>query len=446
MPVLAQERDYSPDRRKELAKQGKALPGGSYPIPDKGALKDAIQAYGRAKNKAAAKRHIIKRARALGATDMLPADWKEGVIAEPAVHEVREMLQLEAYEALQTGEDGRRRAKMTLIRAGMSANRRNYRASALEAAANAGKYNGLRMFVDHSEKPPLKRSLNEVVSGVESSQWNSANQTVEGTVVFFDDSFADKVEKAKSFVGVSVNNLIRASRQPQADGTVMEDVQSIERVHSVDWVIYPAAGGELQHFLESEEGDGMAIDWTKITADDLKKNAPAIVKLLQEETNPPDDDDEEEDTDDTDSGSGANGEDKPEPVTKESIAQMIAQGIAQHDREIASAAEKQRAAASLVQAHLDKSGLPQVVRARMARTFATMPAAAVTESAVTESITEAKEELKALKVGPQITGMGPSGSQNNDTSTRRVSVRESVESFFAGPKKKTTDGASEGAK
>ena len=48
---------------------------GSYPIHDKADLKRAIQAYGRAKDKAATKRHIIKRARALGATDMLPEGW-----------------------------------------------------------------------------------------------------------------------------------------------------------------------------------------------------------------------------------------------------------------------------------------------------------------------------------------------------------------------------------
>ncbi len=68
-------KEYSDDERKKMAKEGVAMPDGSFPIPDKAALEDAIKAFGRAKNKAAAKRHIIRRAKALKATDLLPADW-----------------------------------------------------------------------------------------------------------------------------------------------------------------------------------------------------------------------------------------------------------------------------------------------------------------------------------------------------------------------------------
>ena len=53
-----------------------ALPDGSYPIRDVGDLKNAIQAFGRAKNKPAVKRHIKKRARALGAAELIPDGWK----------------------------------------------------------------------------------------------------------------------------------------------------------------------------------------------------------------------------------------------------------------------------------------------------------------------------------------------------------------------------------
>lgn len=73
-PVMSK-RTYSAEQRAEYAKQGVAMKDGSYPIPDKGALEDAISAFGRAKNKNATKRHIIKRAKALKATDLLPADW-----------------------------------------------------------------------------------------------------------------------------------------------------------------------------------------------------------------------------------------------------------------------------------------------------------------------------------------------------------------------------------
>lgn len=41
-------RDYTETERAELARQGHALPDGSYPMPDCDAVSDAIHAYGRA--------------------------------------------------------------------------------------------------------------------------------------------------------------------------------------------------------------------------------------------------------------------------------------------------------------------------------------------------------------------------------------------------------------
>lgn len=68
-------REFSDTTREKLADKGVAMPDGSYPIPDKDALRRAIASFGRAKNAAAVKKHIIRRAKALGATDMLPEDW-----------------------------------------------------------------------------------------------------------------------------------------------------------------------------------------------------------------------------------------------------------------------------------------------------------------------------------------------------------------------------------
>lgn len=41
-------REYSEEERADLARQGHALPDGSYPMPDCAAVDDAIHAYGRA--------------------------------------------------------------------------------------------------------------------------------------------------------------------------------------------------------------------------------------------------------------------------------------------------------------------------------------------------------------------------------------------------------------
>jgi hypothetical protein len=70
-------RDIGTEKRKNLAKQGHAMPNGGYPIESVGDLKNAIRAYGRAASgeKAAVRRHIKKRARALGKIDLIPESW-----------------------------------------------------------------------------------------------------------------------------------------------------------------------------------------------------------------------------------------------------------------------------------------------------------------------------------------------------------------------------------
>ena len=69
-------RDYSMDARRDMAASGMAMPDGSFPIANGGDLQNAIQSVGRASNYAAAKEHIVRRARALGMMDMLPEDWR----------------------------------------------------------------------------------------------------------------------------------------------------------------------------------------------------------------------------------------------------------------------------------------------------------------------------------------------------------------------------------
>lgn len=72
----------SPTTRKTAAQRGEAMKDGSFPIRDGADLKRAIAAYGRAKDKGAAKRHIMRRAKALGKVDLLPDSWKALALKE----------------------------------------------------------------------------------------------------------------------------------------------------------------------------------------------------------------------------------------------------------------------------------------------------------------------------------------------------------------------------
>ena len=69
-------RDYSTAARERMAGAGTAMPDGSFPIANRADLMNAIRSVGRAKDYGKAKAHIISRARALNAMDMLPEDWR----------------------------------------------------------------------------------------------------------------------------------------------------------------------------------------------------------------------------------------------------------------------------------------------------------------------------------------------------------------------------------
>jgi hypothetical protein len=69
------DREFSTAERQKLAKSGAAMSHGGFPIKNESDLRNAIRAIGRAKNPAAAKAHIKKRARALGLSKLIPSSW-----------------------------------------------------------------------------------------------------------------------------------------------------------------------------------------------------------------------------------------------------------------------------------------------------------------------------------------------------------------------------------
>jgi hypothetical protein len=70
--------------RMKLAERGHALPDGAYPIRNKEDLKNAIQAYGRSKpsERREVRKHIIKRARQLKESALVPEQWGNADSAE----------------------------------------------------------------------------------------------------------------------------------------------------------------------------------------------------------------------------------------------------------------------------------------------------------------------------------------------------------------------------
>lgn len=107
-------RDVSTDERKKRAKDGTAMPDGSYPIANCSDLKNAIQAIGRAKDPTKTKAHIRKRKSALGCPDVeIPETWAlEPTVPEEDAHastgQITEWSDIENFKDLAPGitEDG----------------------------------------------------------------------------------------------------------------------------------------------------------------------------------------------------------------------------------------------------------------------------------------------------------------------------------------------------
>lgn len=70
-----EKRNYSAATRERMARMGTAMRDGSFPIADEADLRNAISSVGRASNYDSARRHIIRRARALALTALLPEEW-----------------------------------------------------------------------------------------------------------------------------------------------------------------------------------------------------------------------------------------------------------------------------------------------------------------------------------------------------------------------------------
>ncbi len=77
--ALAEMAKISEEERMALAKEGKAMPDGAYPIRNVDDLKNAIQAYGRAKasERREVRKHIMKQARKLKQWNLIPEHWKQ---------------------------------------------------------------------------------------------------------------------------------------------------------------------------------------------------------------------------------------------------------------------------------------------------------------------------------------------------------------------------------
>lgn len=150
---------------------------------------------------------------------------------------------------------------VVLIRAGESANKRDYPAAVLQASVPV--FEGVKAFADHPSRADLKERSERSVRDI--TGWYANVRYVEGKLVA-DRHFvptqagqdawalAEMVatgKAPKSLAGLSINAV--GSARKREDGGVV--VEAISYAHSVDDVTTPAAGGG---YVESVQGDALA--------------------------------------------------------------------------------------------------------------------------------------------------------------------------------------------
>lgn len=287
------EAKYSADQLKQMMSKGHAMKNEagdpSYPIADKEDLGNAIKAVGRGSAPSdKIKSHIMARAKALNAEDMLPADWtsgsakpgdgkksgdskggkpfgkktavKESVDGDEEEEVLDEADQsdpiavTELVEATRTGT-GRRR-KIQLMSAGWSKNGRYYGASVLAQAAKDRVFHaGLPMYVDHPtvtqkiEQP--ERSIKDLAARLVTDA-----RFENGTLVAEADHFGmwQPVLNGPDGLAENVDLSVRCYGEASEGSAEGRDGLIIHRItegKSVDYVTEGAAGGKVLELLES---------------------------------------------------------------------------------------------------------------------------------------------------------------------------------------------------
>ena len=320
-----EERVFTAEQREELAEKGLALPDGSYPIENKQDLRNAIQAFGRAKNPGAVKKHIIKRAKALGATDMMPEDWQESLEEANTLGTMMKMIaagdkddaiiakmvsegmdeaeaktllakmkksrqkMMESPDAIQiieaVGDKAGREWDVVLIEEGLSENGRYYPAETLKAAV--GLFQGVPSFADHAgdtDRGRPERSIRDkvgVFANPQYGQWQVGGRLIEGIKARFKvvagwlrEALLEAQEAGEpGFYGFSINASGKVDRRQNA-GKWVEWVEAITEVTSVDVVTLPAAGGQIVRLVASKR--------TTIGENEMEESD--IKRLMQEAT------------------------------------------------------------------------------------------------------------------------------------------------------------------
>lgn len=243
------EAKYSADQLRDMLAKGQAMrnPDGepSYPIADKEDLRKAIQAVGRGKgDHGKIRQHIIKRAKALGAMDMIPDDWKTSTSETLA----ESIPLVEATRGQPTGK----RIRIKLIDRGWGSSGYYSESVLRQAAVDRIFGTGTQMFLDHPgasesvDRP--ERSVRDLAAVLTSPASFEQGALYAAARVFgpYQQLLGDMAEH----IGVSIR-AAGIAEHGEAEGREGTIITALTEGISVDFVTRAGRGGQIVEVLES---------------------------------------------------------------------------------------------------------------------------------------------------------------------------------------------------
>jgi hypothetical protein len=286
---------------------------------------------------------------------------------------------------------------VTVIKPGMSKNRRNYKPAVLKKAAADGIFEGAKMFADHqTESEARSRPEGSVHNWVATlgKPWAEGDGTVKSVATVIDPPFKAKLDRLNEVgqlnqMGVSIRAVGEASKASDAQGEYTE-VESILAARSVDFVTHAGAGGQVEA-MESQQSDDWDVDL--IGEADFRKRRPDLVKLIESSAQSIQE--------------GAQEKMKTlEQQLQESNTQLAAEKTARQTAETKLAESEKTAKKATASAELSKllteSKLPEIAQKKIQKQFSE----AVSTEGMKEAVDAEKEYIKSLQPGSGVRNLG----------------------------------------